>query len=160
MVRLGVISDSHHSDFWVARYLEKANRERYDAVIHLGDGASDVRWLKDRLEMPLYAVAGNCDFRCGLDAECALQFENHRILAAHGHRYDVKYGYDALSYRAEEIGADIALSGHTHWPHAGYVGRVLVLNPGALQDGRCAELMLDGARTVPRLLRLDGAFRR
>ena len=32
MVRLGIVSDSHQSQFWTERFLERANREKYDAV--------------------------------------------------------------------------------------------------------------------------------
>ena len=144
-----MVSDSHDAHLWVERYLEKANREGYDAVIHLGDGSGDVRWLQRRLRMPLIKVAGNCDFYSKEPREARPSFEGHRILAVHGDKYDVKYGYERLSYYAEEIGVDIALSGHTHRPFCEYVGRVLVVNPGALNMGRYAELTLDGARVVP-----------
>jgi len=63
VVRLGIVSDSHGSDFWTERFLERANREGYDGVFHLGDGEAEARWLGRRLKMPLIFVAGNCDIR-------------------------------------------------------------------------------------------------
>ena len=45
----------------------------------------------------------------------------------------------------------VALFGHTHQPFAGYVGGVMMINPGALKDGRYAELHIDKGRVVPYL---------
>ena len=151
MVRLGLISDSHHSEFWVERYRTLANREAYDAVFFMGDGDSDARWLSRQLSMPFLWVAGNCDYFAKHAREVSASFEGHRIIAVHGDRWDVKYGYEKLSYHAEEQGADIALSGHTHRPFAGFVGSTLVINPGALMNGCCGELLIDGSRLVPYL---------
>lgn len=151
MVRLGVVSDSHGRELWVERYLALANREKYDAVVHLGDGRSDARWLERRLDMPLIGVAGNCDFYSSAAREAFANYEGHRLLLSHGHLHDVKYGLERLSYCAEQRGADIALYGHTHVPAAQFVGPVLMMNPGALMDGRYGELLIDGRRVVPYL---------
>ena len=154
MVRLGLISDSHNRESCVQRFLAVAERERYDAVYHMGDGESDARWLGRRLKMPLVFVAGNCDMFSKAAREARGQHEGHRLLAVHGHLYDVRYGLDRLSYFAESNGADIALYGHTHDPRVCFVGPTLMINPGALMDGRYGELLLDGARMVPRRMRL------
>lgn len=154
MVRLAVISDSHQSQFWTERFLAHANREKYDAVFHLGDGESEARWLARRLEMPFQYVAGNCDVFSKVSRELFASYEGHRILALHGHLHEVKWGLDRLSYYAEEKGADIVLYGHTHIPAAEYVGRVMMINPGALMQGQYAQLLIDGARVVPTLMEL------
>ena len=151
MVKLGVVSDSHGASHWVERFLETANREGYDAVFHLGDIRSDARWLERRLKMPLLAVAGNCDYYSSCAREVFANYEGHRILAVHGHLQDVKWGLERLSYYAEEMGADIALYGHTHDAGACYTGSVLTMNPGALLHGEYGELLLDGRRVVPYL---------
>ena len=154
MVRLAIVSDSHQSQFWTQRFLDRANRERYDGVFHLGDGEAEARWLSRRLKMPFQYVAGNCDMFSKVAREIFASYEGHRILACHGHTHDVKWGLEQLSYYAEERGADIALYGHTHEAAASYVGPVLMINPGALMRGRFAELVLDGARAIPTLLEL------
>ena len=152
MVRLGVISDSHQSAFWAERYLDLANKRGYDAVVFLGDGESEAKWLKRRLKMPFEYVAGNCDWSSKAPREIFLHFAGHTIMATHGHMHDVKWQMDSLSYYAEAHGADIVLYGHTHIPKAEFVGPVLTVNPGALMNGYYAELELDGGRVVPRLL--------
>ena len=154
MVRLGIVSDSHQSQFWTERFLDCANREKYDAVFHLGDGEGEARWLAKRLDMPLQWVAGNCDIFSKAAREVFATYEGHRILACHGHTHDVKWGLTQLSYYAEEHGADIALFGHTHAALVDYVGPILMINPGALMQGRYAELLLDGPRAVPVLKEL------
>ena len=151
MTRLGVISDSHDRELWLKRWLALAKKANYDAVFHLGDYDSDARWLSRRLNAPIISVAGNCDMFSKLPRMARAAYGPHRILAVHGHLQDVKYGYDRLSYYAEESGSNIALFGHTHEPYVGYVGGVMVMNPGALMDGRYGELLLDGDRAVPLL---------
>lgn len=151
MFRLGIVSDSHNSQFWLERYLKKCRAEKYDCVFHLGDLHSDARWLERRLEIPMICVAGNCDMFSDQAREARATYDGHLILAVHGHHQDVKYGYDRLSYYAEERGADIALFGHTHRPWVGWVGRAMLMNPGALMDGCYGELLIDGKRLVPKL---------
>lgn len=151
MTRLGVISDSHDRTSWLERWLEYAQRQKYDAVFHLGDYDGDARWLSRRLDAPMISVAGNCDMFSQQPRMARAAYGPHRVLAVHGHLQDVKYGYDKLSYYAEEQGCGIALFGHTHVPYAGYEGGVLLMNPGALMDGRYGELVLDGDRAVPYL---------
>lgn len=158
MTRLGVVSDSHDREVWLERWLELAKKEKYDAVFHLGDYDSDARWLAKRLETPMICVAGNCDMFSKQPRMARAAYGPHRVLAVHGHLQDVKYGYDRLSYYAEDQGAGIALFGHTHVPYVGYVGGVLLMNPGALMDGCYGELVLDGDRAVPYLKSLRDPY--
>ena len=151
MTRLGIVSDSHGRGVWLERWLKRCQQEKYDAVFHLGDYDSDAQWLEGRLEMPLISVAGNCDMFSPKPDMARAAYGIHRIVAVHGHRQGVKQGYERLSYYAEEQNATIALFGHTHTPFAGWVGGVILINPGALLDGLYAELILDGDRAVPYL---------
>lgn len=149
MVKLGIISDSHRADAQLNRFLAVCKREKYDAIIHLGDVCRDARWLEDQLEVPLISVAGNCDPLSRHLREARLTYEGHSLLAVHGDAYSVKYGYERLSYYAEEVGAKIVLFGHTHRQFAGYVGKSILINPGALCDGQYAELHIDKRDVIP-----------
>ena len=151
MVRLGLVSDSHDREIWLDAFAELCRKEKYDAVFHMGDFETDARWLERQIDMPILSVPGNCDMFSKSSREILATWEGHRILAVHGHMQDVKYGYDKLSYCAEDRGADIALFGHTHVPYVGWAGGVLLVNPGALMNGCYGELLIDGARVVPRL---------
>ena len=151
MVKLAVISDSHCGRVRLEMFAAIAEREGFDAVIHCGDGLSDAKQLAKRLPMEVRFIAGNCDPRWSCDRELRATYEGVRLLAVHGDLYGVKYDLSQLSYYAEEACATVALFGHTHQPFAGYVGRVLMVNPGALKDGRFAELQIDGSKAVPYL---------
>ena len=151
MTRIGVVSDSHGGRLHLERLVEICRAESFDQVFHLGDVLEEARWLEKNLEVPVTSVAGNCDFYAHHPREARVTVEGKRLLLIHGDRYRVKLGYDMLSYYAEENAVDAALFGHTHQPFAGYVGRVLMVNPGALKDGRYAELQIDGSKAVPYL---------
>ena len=86
--------------------------------------------------------------------ELRLAFENVRILAVHGDKYGVKLDLAQLSYYAEETQAQIALFGHTHQAFAGYVGGVMMVNPGALNAGRYAIIEIDKGKAIPYLKEL------
>jgi Predicted phosphoesterase len=101
-----------------------------------------------------FCVAGNCDYMSNAPQAMSLRFEDVLFFVAHGDRYRVKYCVDALAYKAEEEGAQVALFGHTHQPFAGYSANVMLVNPGALHAGYYAEITVDGNKAEPRLLRL------
>lgn len=105
-----------------------------DAIIHLGDGAADADLLREALDVPVINVAGNCDPGSNAPRERVWECEGKRILLTHGDAYKVKSGLARLRQRAEEVGADAVLFGHTHQgvleDHAG----LLLVNPGTLSN--------------------------
>ncbi|MGB9080106.1 MAG: metallophosphoesterase [Desulfuromonadaceae bacterium] len=127
-----VISDTHGN----ANRAFRAHTlsEPVDAIIHLGDGAADADLLREALDIPVINVAGNCDPGSDAPREQVWECEGKRILLTHGDLYQVKRGLERLRQRAEEIGADAVLFGHTHQGvlenHAG----LLLVNPGALSQ--------------------------
>ena len=108
-----------------------------DAVIHCGDGERDLRRITDEFpSIPVYSVAGNCDYDPYLPLVQTIELCGTRIFIAHGHTYGVRYGnLDRLAYAAEEAGARIALYGHTHLAKCSTVGTVTVINPGSAGVG-------------------------
>ena len=155
MTRIGVASDSHGGRLHLERFAEICRAEHFDQVFHLGDVLDDARWLEKNLEIPVTSVAGNCDFYAHHPREARVTVEGKRLLLLHGDRYRVKLGYDMLSYYAEENAVDAALFGHTHQPFAGYVGRALLINPGALKNGHYCILEVSAGDIVPRILNMD-----
>ena len=155
MTRIGVVSDSHGGMLHLERFAEICRAEHFDQVFHLGDVLDDARWLEKNLEIPVTSVAGNCDFYAHHPREARVTVEGKRLLLIHGDRYRVKLGYDMLSYYAEENAVDAALFGHTHQPFAGYVGRALLINPGALKNGHYCILEVSAGDIVPRILNMD-----
>ena len=155
MTRIGVVSDSHGGRLHLERFVEICRAENFDLVFLLGDVLEDARWLEKNLEIPVTSVAGNCDFYAHHPREARVTVEGKRLLLLHGDRYRVKLGYDMLSYYAEENAVDAALFGHTHQPFAGYVGRALLINPGALKNGHYCILEVSAGDILPRILNMD-----
>ena len=54
----------------------------------------------------------------------------------HGHRYNVKLGYESLANAAHFSGAQLALFGHTHEADFLRMGDVTLFNPGSAGMGR------------------------
>ena len=153
MTRVAVVSDSHCGTFHLERLVEFCRVEGIDRVFHLGDITDDAGWLQRRLEIPLTGVAGNCDLRGAREARETV--EGKRFLLVHGDKYGVKYTLDRLSYYAEENMMDAALFGHTHRSYSGYVGKALMINPGALKDGSLCVMEVSAKDIVPQIIDVD-----
>jgi putative phosphoesterase len=149
MHKIAVISDSHGARVRLEMFKRIAEQEKYDMIIHCGDGAYDTKWLAKNLDIEVKAVAGNCDFYDRIVREYPITVDNVRMLALHGDKYDVKWGLTRLSYYAEERNVNVVLFGHTHQAFAGFAGGVMMVNPGALKDGRYAELHISNGDCVP-----------
>lgn len=131
-MRMIVISDTHQN----YRNLETIVRRNLDAdaFFHLGDGESEYELLLRSIPEVadrFHYVKGNCDFGSYPLFQTIDVMPGHRIFAAHGHRYQVKYTLDHLTQAAREDGCDIALYGHTHQSKSIYENGVYVLNPGS-----------------------------
>ncbi len=115
-----ILSDTHEHSHTVKRILEQSDP---DLIIFCGDGLRDVVYLD--LPCPLYTVKGNCDaFIHGadeVDNDFILPINGLRLYVTHGHRYDVKHGFEKLVARAVEVQADVVLFGHTHVPLERYL---------------------------------------
>ncbi len=154
MTRIAVLSDSHDATGMLELVAQFIAAREYDHVFHLGDMVGDAKRLSERLDRKVLFVAGNCDFFSRDAREIEVKVGGVRMLLAHGDKYGVKSSLAKLSYHAEELHCAVALFGHTHVPFSGYVGNALLVNPGALQAGRFAELEIENGKAVPRLLRL------
>lgn len=103
-----------------------------DYIVHLGDGAADMRAVCEEYPEKTYVCQGNCDFYSALD-EWVLEVERVRILICHGHRYGVKSSLSALAAAAKRHGCDAAFYGHTHRPLIIEENGILLVNPGSLR---------------------------
>ena len=155
MTRIAVVSDSHGGQYHLERFVRFCRAEGIEQVFHLGDIVDDARWLRRNLDIPVGFVAGNCDFYSREPREIQITIEGKHFLLVHGDRYGVKYGYERLSYYAEEQMADCTLFGHTHSCFAGYVGNALLINPGALKNGTVCVLNVTEKDIEPRILDID-----
>lgn len=131
MTKILVVSDTHGN----AKGLEELAPlvAENDYIIHLGDGAGDMRELRTQYPDKVFVCAGNCDFFSPLPTCGELETEYLKIFYCHGHHYGVKTDLCALAREAKRRGADIALYGHTHRALITEEEGITLINPGSLR---------------------------
>jgi putative phosphoesterase len=156
-MKILVISDTHGD----TNKAEKAIRSNkgIGLIIHLGDYFRDAQKLSDLFpDIPIEYIYGNSDFMVeDVPAEKMLDICGKKIFITHGHRYSVKWDYEKLFRKAEELHADMLLFGHTHIPDIVERGKYYILNPGSTSDPRddsdesYAIIDIDGGKVEPRI---------
>ena len=128
-MKIAVVSDTHGD---ISFFLEAMkNIKGVEKILHLGDYDIDGYNIEKKTGIITYIVAGNNDIGSREVQDKVLNIEGHKILMTHGHKYNVYFGIDRLVYRAEEIGVDLVLYGHTHYFMDEHVGPIRVINPGS-----------------------------
>lgn len=128
-MRIGIISDTHGNWDSVDKALTHA--QGMDMWLHCGDCVPDAEYLQSLVDVPVYGVAGNCDWPMANTCyERIIEAEGHKIFLTHGHNYGVRYTQEYVMEAAESQGADIAVYGHTHIADC-VRESILVLNPGS-----------------------------
>lgn len=135
-MKILVISDTH-GDTNKAEKAIKSNKE-VNLIIHLGDYFRDAQKLSALFpDIPMEYIYGNSDFMINdVPAEKLLEICGKKIFITHGHKYSVKWDYEKLFRKAEELNADVLLFGHTHIPEIIKRDKYYVLNPGSTSDPR------------------------
>ena len=137
-----VLSDSHGR---AQTMLDLFSQDCYRAVIFLGDVVRDTGPLYYMSGgIPVYRVKGNCDMLASAPEEQIIDIGGKLILICHGHRYNVKSGYDHFENAALSAGVDCALCGHTHKQHLDRIGGLIVANPGSVAGGHYGVLTVEG----------------
>lgn len=122
-----IISDTHGL---VHEVQEVVKRHQAEAIFHCGD------FCVDRTRPPFSAmtmVRGNCDVERSVPEEQVSQWRDLLLFQTHGHLYGVKQSLLKLHYRAEQLGANVVLFGHSHFPVCTVERGILFINPGSLQ---------------------------
>ncbi|MBQ7949027.1 MAG: metallophosphoesterase [Clostridia bacterium] len=152
MKKLIVISDSHGNAKGIADLLPLIAENDY--VIHLGDGAGDMREVRGLYPEKVYACGGNCDFFSPLPDAGEIELEGVKIFFCHGHKYGVKSDLHTLAQAAKSRDCDIALFGHTHSACIEEIEGVLLINPGSLRysvgkGGSYCYLVVNKGKATP-----------
>ena len=130
-----VFSDSHGRNISMAAAVE---RERPDAVIHLGDHVEDAEEL-ERLfpNLPVYRVRGNNDYGSDTALHAVITPDNLPIYITHGHReYVSMMSSGEVAQAARAAGCAVALFGHSHRMTLEREDGVLLCNPGSISFPR------------------------
>ncbi len=129
-MKIGIMSDTHGSLDAVARVVSMAGK--VDMWLHAGDCIGDSEHLAIIAGVPVYRVAGNCDWpNTTVPEDIIVEAAGHRIFLTHGHNYGVRYDTEILASVASEQGADIAVYGHTHIADITLGEKVCIFNPGS-----------------------------
>ena len=130
-MKILVISDTHRRIANAVMLIERLNP---DYIYHLGDLCEDCHELESLYPRKvIVAVKGNNDFfDKSYPSERCFEIDGKKIFMCHGHKYNVKTSLMALLYKAKELGADIALYGHTHIAHLEEADGVTLMNPGSI----------------------------
>lgn len=154
MKTIVVISDTHGHRAGIEKL--KTLFAENDYIIHLGDGASDMRDIVNAYPEKTFVCQGNCDFFSALP-EGELEVEGVKIFFCHGHKYRVKADLSALAEEAARRGCKAALYGHTHRALISEENGVLLVNPGSLrypagEGGSYCYLTVNGEKIYPVLV--------
>lgn len=130
MKKLVVFSDSHGT---ASPLQDVVFDEKPDHILFLGDGWNDSEELSLAFpEIPLLRVPGNCDYQAGRQPERLVKLYGKKIFMCHGHTLHVKSGLEELIAEGHQLGADIALYGHTHKGYCNIDRGMWVMNPGSM----------------------------
>jgi hypothetical protein len=130
---IGVISDTHIPER-ASKIPENVFKtfNGVDMILHAGDLVS--REVIQELESlaPLKCVQGNMDRVYGtqLPENDTINIGGIKIGLSHGEVYP-RGNTQQLRYIAMELGVEVLITGHTHWPFIKEVDKVLLLNPGS-----------------------------
>ncbi len=147
-MRIIVASDSHGDVMKLRLAVEQ--QPTAEIMFFLGDGLND--FLYANINIPVIKVKGNCDFNQVVNDSFIDEFNGKKIFATHGYRENVKYSLDALQKKAVEIGAHIALYGHTHNPVTKYIDGIWYINPGSIKQGSYAVIDIKPSGILPTLM--------
>ncbi|MGC4376194.1 metallophosphoesterase [Fictibacillus sp. Mic-4] len=125
-----IVSDSHglHKELLD---MKERHKDEVKAMIHCGDSELSVH---DKGLQGFIAVKGNMDFRAPeLPDEAIEHIGETCFYITHGHLYNVKMSFLSISFRGEEIGADIVCFGHSHVAQAFERNGRIFINPGSIR---------------------------
>lgn len=129
-MRILVISDSHGDYANVNKIL--LSQPKAEVVFFCGDGADDIEQVKPNYPDKMFiTVRGNCDWGSKLPIKEIFTVEGKKIMATHGHMYNVKFTYSQVIQEARRDNCDILLFGHTHTATTDYDDGLYIMNPGS-----------------------------
>jgi putative phosphoesterase len=141
--KLLVFSDTHGGATalktvfsWAKKYTPPAGT--ICAAAFLGDGLSDLQQAANATGFfcDWKVVSGNNDFDYSIPQAAVFDFCENRFFMCHGHRHSLYGGYHTLIAAARNVGANVALFGHSHVPFQKNTDGLLLINPGSVARPR------------------------
>lgn len=130
-MRALVVSDTHGHFAYLSKVSQMHQINPFDEIWHLGDFFKDAQGLSKALNLPVYAVKGNCDPQVVGHETLVLDRMGYKVFLTHGHLHEVKASMMRLFYAAKEGQYDLVCFGHTHLPLDFVEDGVHLFNPGS-----------------------------
>ncbi len=147
-MRLLAVSDTHGNDLILQELL--VQYPDLDGYFYAGD--SELAYTNP-LFQTYAAVLGNMDYDANFPKTVTRTIAGTTIFMTHGHLYGVGFDRSRLADAAREVGARIAIYGHTHVAAAEQHQGVVCINPGSISQPRGALRDLGGTYA---LIDVDG----
>ena len=125
---IGITGDTHGDQQAIKKLVKKA--PTVAKWLHTGDFFLDADVLAKESELPVISVAGNNDVATVNDLNRVFIVAGHKVWLTHGHKF-IYRGITNLLYKAEELGVEVVVYGHTHIPEIAWHGDILSINPGS-----------------------------
>lgn len=125
---VAAVADTHGKTELIIKKLKLLNP---DHILFAGDYYGDGQKIIKVLNVPGTSVAGNCDTSNRMQQEEIISLMGYKIFLVHGHQFGVKRDLSRLNYRAQELGVDAVVFGHTHSPFCDKIGELWLINPGS-----------------------------
>ena len=153
MKTIVALSDTHGNISAIERLTTLFSESDY--VVHLGDGARDMKSYYANYGEKIYQVNGNCDITAYGLKYFVLEVEKVRVLLTHGDGFGVKSSLKRLVEFAKSENCQVALYGHTHESKIEEIDGVLTVNPGSLSyftaEKSVAYLVINGEKAVAKI---------
>ncbi|MFA6322755.1 MAG: YfcE family phosphodiesterase [Candidatus Buchananbacteria bacterium] len=139
-MKIAIVSDSHDNVPNVEKFLDWAQKNKIEVIIHCGDLAAPSILKKEfgpKFSGPFHFVHGNVADR-ELNEEVAKQFPN---VTLHGDQGELeldnkKIAFCHFPWQAKKLAEtqkyDLIFYGHDHKPWEEIIGKTRLLNPGTL----------------------------
>ncbi|WP_096202770.1 metallophosphoesterase family protein [Bacillus sp. FJAT-45350] len=129
-MRVLIVSDSHGQTEELSDVITR-HRQEVNLIIHCGD--SELEANSKELD-GVSVVEGNCDYQHDqFPEEIRKELGDYVLYVTHGHHYNVKMTYVPISYKGEEVGANIVCFGHSHVATSFSENGIVYINPGSLR---------------------------
>lgn len=162
-MKIGILSDSHGRPAPMQKALELLRDAGAQHYLHCGD-IGDRDMLDLLAGLPAGFVWGNCDFdradlrryAAQLDITC---FGDAGEIELDGKIFGIMHGDDhnRMQKALDEQHYDYLLVGHTHVPRDERLGKLRIINPGALHRASVKTVaLLDTLTDELRLIRIEG----
>lgn len=134
-----IMSDNHGRKMALEKVFHHYRNQPETIFVHCGDSEFP---YEDSVFEDCYRVTGNCDYDEKYPDTVQLKVAGIPVMVTHGHLDWVNTGVGRLSKRAQELGAQVALYGHTHKLAEDTANGVLCINSGsvAYPRGHFADL--------------------